>query len=434
MQSLLVVGSKVSLLVLLCGWMGCAVDNEAPGEEAPVAALEEEIINGTQSNRNSNFVAIYHRTEGVCERDEGDIARGFTMDYSLPANTWWPRPCSGMVIKKDGDVNYILTARHCVTKQGTPEGDLLTGSTNLRVVGTLNPGVISTNESNGVMQVTGSPPGNSLFASVYYQDYTKYGDLAVVRTTGNLNTLSPPLRPAIMGYTNLSSLIGTDLTTSAYGRYIDGTCYSHQGSGAGRLRSADAITVTAASGTTFRHWATNLSGQTIWHGDSGGPLYTVGTLGGESAYRVYGVHTGPEVASGGAHLVDFVQDAFDYVYLINQETQLNGHVVGVNQVVNGSLLINYSWSDGARVHMKVDRSGGFLQLGDFCVNDEPNGTVRLRACGTANTRWNISVLGVITNRTTGKCLMKNASGNALATQTCGATPQRWAFAADMAMN
>jgi len=40
---------------------------------------------------------------------------------------------------------------------------------------------------------------------------------------------------------------------------------------------------------------------------------------------------------------------------------------------------------------------------------------------------------VITNRSTGKCMMRLTGGNDLITQTCPAFPHRWAFAADIGM-
>src|SRR5688572_18336746 len=173
MASMLVAYSRFSLLVFLSGWMGCAVDAGDPAENAPVTTQEEEIIGGYNSTVNTNFVALYHRAEGVCEIDAGDRADGFTLNYSLPPGTWWPRPCGGTIIRKDGNANYILTARHCLTKDGKPDGAMLP-SGSLRVIGTLNPGVIATDESDGEMLVTGSPPAGSVAAAVYYHNLTRY--------------------------------------------------------------------------------------------------------------------------------------------------------------------------------------------------------------------------------------------------------------------
>ena len=126
--------AKGSLVAVLASVAACGAEAEGPTELA-LDVEQEPVINGTVRTTNRNVVALYTRpTEsytcgplkaGDPPLDPGDQALGFTKGYTLQANTWWPRPCSGVLIKKDGDDNYILTARHCITQQGGITGTVI---------------------------------------------------------------------------------------------------------------------------------------------------------------------------------------------------------------------------------------------------------------------------------------------------------------------
>src|SRR6185503_19118555 len=53
---------------------------------------------------------------------------------------WFPRPCSSSVLRATNGETWLLTARHCVTVEGTQEGVVIQPS-QLRVNQALNPGV-----------------------------------------------------------------------------------------------------------------------------------------------------------------------------------------------------------------------------------------------------------------------------------------------------
>lgn len=422
-------------LVALVLSSGCAVAVDETADEA-LGTKEEEIIGGTNMAANTNMVAIYGRTTSSCSPDAADQARGFTLPYTLN-NAWWPRPCSGTVIRKDGNDNYILTARHCVTVQGTADGTAHSGSTNLRSISTLNPGVLSTVESNGSMTVTGSPPASALNTSVFYSNHASYGDLAIVKATGNLQPTSAAFRPGLQTFssTKTSNFLNTQLNAQGYGRNLNGYCYSHGISGSGRLRYGSPFGVTAVSTKTFTHVTVNASGQQIWGGDSGGPLYMTFNSGGTLYPKIYGVNHTTSTAAGGQNIVDFVQAAFGYVYLVELTSLPGNTVVGVDAIVDAALVRTGQTGGGATQRMTIDRANGYLKFGAMCVSDEWNisgAAVRLRTCGPTNTKWDIFPGGSITNRSTGRYLTTGA--NLLQTEPTPGLPKQFIFVADTAFN
>lgn len=422
--------AKRSLLTSLAGVIACGAAGETPPDPA-LGTEEQGIIGGDLRNTNTNMVALYTRSTvaTTCVPDYYDIASGFYLPYTLPANTWWPRPCSGTVIRKDGNENYILTARHCVTQDGSIYGPLIPGSTNIRSTSTVTPGVLSTVQSNGQMVVTGTPPAAWVQTSIVYQNTATYDDLVLLKAVGDLQPTQPAVRVGIGAYSasQASSFDGMGLSSMGYGRALSGTCYNHSTTAAGRLRYASPFEVTGLSTKWFVHELSNDFGEQIAHGDSGGPLFT--TQG--SSLRIHGVNSSPEVGSGGENLADFVQSALQYIYLVKLSALDGSTVVGVNSLVNGAFLYDNMVNDGATRRMTINRAAGHLKLGTYCLADETatggQASVRLRACGTAGTGWNITATGVIKNRTTGRCI--NTYGSQLTTNTCSPATL-WTFTAD----
>jgi hypothetical protein len=309
----------------------------------------------------------------------------------------------------------------------------------MRSTSALNPGVVTTVESNGSMSVTGSPPASAVNTSVFYSSYPMFGDIAIVKATGNLQPTVAGIRPGLMGFTPLqaSNFLSTQLQTQGYGRNLSGYCYSHAISGSGRLRYAQPFGVTSVGTTTFAHVETNSNGQKAWGGDSGGPLYTTLNVNGTQVMKIFGVHKYPSTATGGQNLVDFIQAAFGHVYLTEQTALPASTVVAADSVANGALVRTGVLNDGATRRMTVDRANGYLKIGTLCLNDEFSTTgsaqIRLRSCGTNGTRWDIYPGGAIRGRGTTRCMKSNGSG-VIATESCTAFPTLWTFVADVIFN
>jgi hypothetical protein len=427
--------SKIAGLLVAVAASGCAVAVDNASEEA-LGVKQEEILNGSNMAANTNMVAIYGRTTSTCTPNADDQARGFTLPYTLN-NAWKPRPCSGIVIRKDGSDNYILTARHCVTVDGEEDGTPFTGSTNLRSISTLNPGPLSTVESNGSMTVTGTPPAFAINTSVHYSNFATYGDLAIVKATGSLQPTAAALRPGVQGFSSTarSNFLNTQLTTQGYGRNLNGYCYSHAISGAGRLRLGSPFGVTSANMGLFGHVTTNASGQQVWGGDSGGPLYASHNINGTLYPRIFGVNHSASVGSGGEMIVDFVQAAFGYVYLVQLDSLPGNTVLGVVTVEDGAVVRTGQTGGGTTQRMTIDRANGYLKIGGKCLNDEYDTTgsaVRLRTCGGATTKWNINPGGSIVSRTGGHYL--TTSVGLLMSEPTPAIPTKFVFVADTEFN
>jgi hypothetical protein len=430
MQTLTNLSAKSSLLALLAAVVACGTAGDAPPDPA-LGSEEQRIIGGDPHNANTNVVAFYTRATvpGTCTPDAGDNARGFHSPYTLPANTWFPRPCSGIVIRKNGNEHFILTARHCVTQDGGIFGPLIPGTTNIRSTSAVSPGVLSTIEADGSMIVTGTPPATSVQTSVFFQDTAKFDDLALLRADGNLQPPQPAIRVGIATYSasQASTFVGMGLSTLGYGRTLAGKCYAHSATGAGRLRTSSPFEVIGTSTKWFKHELVNDFGEQVAYGDSGGPLFTSQA----PAFRIHGVNSSVEIGVGGETVADFVQAAFGFVYLVRLSAVAGSTVVGVNSLVNGAFLYHDLVNDGATRQMKLDRASGQLKLGTFCLADETatggQATVRLRSCTTAGTAWNITANGVIKNRQTNRCI--STSGAQLTTNTCSPATL-WTFTAD----
>src|SRR6188472_2395775 len=119
----------VTLGAALALFVGCGEASES-GPEESLGTTHEDLARGTVMSatdvQNAGLVAIYHP--------------------HLPQFTFFPRPCSGVIIRSFappltsvGVISLVLTARHCVTVGGGIQGTLAAGN-QLRLIPSTNPG------------------------------------------------------------------------------------------------------------------------------------------------------------------------------------------------------------------------------------------------------------------------------------------------------
>src|SRR5688572_2421039 len=105
------VGTIAALLLMASA---CGVENGVEnGEE--LGAETGQILNGTSVStaQNPKVVALYH--QALCEPGN-DFCPVQGQFY------WFPRPCSASILRSTATGTWILTARHCVTTNGSTAG------------------------------------------------------------------------------------------------------------------------------------------------------------------------------------------------------------------------------------------------------------------------------------------------------------------------
>ena len=290
-------------------------------EPLPADTADPEVELESQSLTNANVMtsnpintAIYHfKRFGTCNPVVQDV---FQTPYST-TNIFWPRPCSGRVVRRTGNEFFILTARHCVTQNGEINGPLPFSVNNLIVTTALAPGVIPTTEFNGGIMVTPGMPagsGGTVWDAgnpVSSVDYDQ--DRAIIKAF-NLNITSG--RTAIYSGTS-SELVGMNLMAEGYGRSVEGHCYGHNTSGAGVLRQGFGFQITSATNQQFTHTFDSMftPGQHKLGGDSGSPVHYMSQLNGMR--WLIGVTSTQATASGGVDMRQWLQDKIGYVFLAN---------------------------------------------------------------------------------------------------------------------
>jgi|GEM_PF-4258794 len=430
-----IIATLLSLAAVATAVIGCAIETG----EAPAQKSAEMINVPTLASGNSNAVAIYHWEKATCDPypdlyEYWPLSDANQDDYAY--DMWWPRPCSGRVIRKDGNVTFILTARHCVTDNGLPDGPITPATPqipHILVTSKLAPGVLAATETGGRVQTTGVPTG--VLAPVYFQDYAKYGDIALLRADGDLQPPQPAERRGIMAFSDSESpaLVGYSiLRSSGYGRATEGSCWEHQNSGAGQLRTASGWEVTALNAAKghFTHDLQSNNSAAIAAGDSGSTMYFLNIAQGWTAIRDIGVNSSPTVAYGGTLLLPFIQDAFLRVFMVSLDKLSTNLVVGSAGTVGSVITQNYSEST-YKTHANFYRDTGQLRLGTYCIRDEGAGvTAKLRACTSTRVAWTMTVPGQIKNVSSGRCLALMDDGVTLWTTTCQANSTTWTFTAD----
>ena len=131
-----------------CGEYEAASDTDTD-TATEVSAIYNGVPLGSSELAASGLVAIYH-----------------PKDPSFP--NFYPRPCSGVIVRAGGGQSTVLTARHCVTTDNTIYGPLVDPS-RLRLTPTLSPG-----------PALPDPPANAVPGWVVIDKLGPVTDIAVV--------------------------------------------------------------------------------------------------------------------------------------------------------------------------------------------------------------------------------------------------------------
>jgi hypothetical protein len=398
---------------------------EAPAPD--VEARQQALTNATPLSSNPIFTAIYHfQRSGTCTPPITDVFHSPLT--TPPSGFFWPRPCSGRVIRRNGNEFFILTARHCVTQNSSIMGPLALNG-DLKVTTATTPGVIPTFEMDGFIMPMTAPPA-SIDATVFAAGANNgqiAEDRAIIKASG-LNITSG--RTAIYAGTP-GELLGITLLSEGYGRSVEGHCYGHNGSGAGVLRQGYGFRVDQSVASQFVHTFDSIftAGQHQLGGDSGSPLHYMNQLNG-TRYLV-GVTSTQVDGAGGADIRQWLQDQLGHLYLVHYDRYRGSSwIVGAQQFDGGS--VGYAFTgDTAETRLVYDAVNKQLRFGSFCVADAGNGNTASRPCNSGDTtqKWNYGQwTSQFSNVGTGKCLDAGAKVNAMPCQL--SNRQSWLFITD----
>ena len=412
-----------------CSAADASVEELGGDSGESVDSIASAITNGTQLAFNKNYVALYHYFPStICDSDGDDLP---PIDWSLQ-NEWWPRPCSGTVIKKDGSTNWVLTARHCVTVDGKIN-TTLNAPTNLKLTSRLAPGTIPTNENANGVDPQGGPPSYTVPAAqivaagtpAHKDDYGQ--DIAIVKVIGDLQPSQSP-QPYPIYANNSSPWVNRPLTGYGYGRSVPGHCWGHNGSGAGILRTVSGFSIEATGTNWVEHTSSNLIG-----GDSGGPVVT--NVPGQFE-RLVGVNSTGTTAAGGPNLLAWIQSKLGHLYLIAHD-RFGLSVVGSQGLDNSPVANNYTVNTSTNTWVTYDSTTKQIKINGRCAQDMgADVLVRLQPCSSALNaqKWTVAHEGQLRNPSSGRCWATIAGSSGVFAMGCGTTNDRkFYFTADDSM-
>jgi hypothetical protein len=374
---------RLGVLISVSG-LSCGAPE--PGSE-PVASERSEIVNGINASQATTqfygMVAVYHPTAGF---------------------TWSPRPCSATIINAEFGFTWILTARHCVTTDGTIVGPIAAPS-NLRVLPGPNPGLANPN-----------PPAAAVTAAAVLSMGAQVGDMAVIGVAKNWEALVPRFG---MWHSATKPLADSQVQFTAFGyglNVFDAGCFGNPSvtTGAGVARYGSAFTITSGELVTENQPAATysyLNRSTGFHsticGDSGGgDVAFLGAAQGSTWMHLLGVRSGgsnsPDGFATTQTSVRWLQDQFGGFFLSPDQ---------VGAVPRGSLT-------GANANLtKTDTGDG----------------LKMVVAPTVADRWFYdSVTQRISFPLDNVCLAPSGGiGSAVVPRTCADVPtQRWTFGVD----
>jgi hypothetical protein len=249
----------VAALLLAPGVTACGGDAELPEVADSTDSTSEAVVNGTAVSaavaQARGLVAIYH------------------IDTTVTPNVWFPRVCSGKIIRSVNGRSKVITARHCATGTGNTNGAL-------RPVGEfrLLPGTSVALPNPNPPAAALTPVG--LTAAPVSNDVDERArDLAVFTVNANWSAQVAAKDPLYLGDPAL--LVNANVQAFGYGINVSNWACQGNGSvtnGAGVARTANPFKVTSSklfgNAGYYVHNNQNSAGQAVICGDSGGPDFT----------------------------------------------------------------------------------------------------------------------------------------------------------------
>jgi hypothetical protein len=383
------------------GLIGCS----APAE--PVEEAVQPIVNGFALSESGSqyfgLAAVFHPAAG---------------------GGWYPRPCSGRVVRSAGGFSYILTARHCVTTDSMVNGTVVSPSA-LRVLPRANAGIPNPN-----------PPAEALtpdFVSAMPITSVSAGsrDIAVVRVIASWDGF---VQQHGMWLGAPSALTGRDVLSVGYGINVqDPNCDTDLSTvGAGTARYGSPFHIEIASdplpggqqGGFYGITNSNQNGQSLICGDSGGPDFVL--IG--DRWQGISVHSsGVFSPATSTSTSTWVQDTLGGIYL-SPASALNLNVVVGSSTFVVSLHDNVTAPSGAVLHYDPATQRINEQSLFRCLTPGNPALMRDACQDLTRQRWSLGIDGRITSVSDGTCL--TASGTSVFTSACGSPlpmSQTWGF-------
>jgi hypothetical protein len=363
----------------------------------------------------------------------------------LPAFTFAPRPCSGVIVSSVrfpppfvGWSSVVMTARHCVCRNGV-DGELASPDM-LRLIPATAPGPAAPN-----------PPAAAVPAS---QIIDLTGDHALIVVNVDWTAIASKRIGLYVGAP--SALIGTSLTAFGYGLNVLTSCAPTDTAGAGVAQGGGLFTIDGGStgnGTFGDYTYPNLAAngqQRVTCGDSGGPdvaLFGAGPFSWDPGRdHVLGVHSGEGNGKETSIAVTReLQSALGGLYL----SALNVGLVtgqGLNvAVTSGSLVLvdprtdtrsaKFTYdADNRRVSVTIPRTPQIPVPTTGCLSvrldaaQQPQPFVTACDTGDLGQRWSAGPNLQLGNDSKRMCLVaRSTTSVGLATCSTSARSQRWFF-------
>lgn len=421
--------AQAALIAAAASLSACSDPMSSEAED--LATTEQEIVNGlvlTASQTSSNgLVAVYHKS----------------WDAGLNG-AWYPRPCSGKILRTVNGVSAVLTARHCVTRDGTTDGTVLNPN-ELRLVADNDPGLALPNPPAGTTptSIIAHPVIAALPGWSEHQMLAAYDSALVFANVDWSSRVTE--KPAF--YLGGESPIGR--STYGYGYGVnemddaDDCEDPYHTPGAGIARRGGTFPINGfihTSGTrliSHLNWDSN--GEFVGCGDSGGPSQRVNGSSPNGWLVQYGVNSRMEIN-------DFYLSApaaFLSFYIGFYVSAYSDRTRAIEFTSNGSA--DYATLSTTPTRLQYSPSSEHIEIGwggpsVKCMYNNGTATPRWGACGTTNAyKWQLFPNGKVLNRQDGMCLNTAGTAPVRLTSTCladdpddaVAAPYRWAWHAQL---
>jgi hypothetical protein len=402
-------GFKIGVAAAALLLAGCG----APEGDGAANQEREAILNGTAASAafvsTIGMVAVYDREDAP--------------------NTalWFARPCSGTVVYSSGTSSWVLTARHCLTTDGSITGALLPAG-DFKLLSGTNPGpALPSPTPTSPLE----PPAAAITANFLVAAPVTAGqqlDLALLRVPADWSAIVSAL-PLLMS--PVSAVNGLALNITGYGVSDNDTnCQSDDdSSGAGVARFASGFTVNTASsfasgGGTFGYLdSSKPAGARAMCGDSGGADYAGWPKSDPRVNTLLGVHS-TAIVNGTGNVMDtssgsWVSEELDGLYLF--------------QWAGG----NVRWDSSFNLTLTTGSSGPFfiydelrrtvsVDFGDsaMCLQKRSSSDAHaiLATCnGSTAQKWQVTADNRIRNPSTNTCLQANGTSIVVSACVAGST-------------